>query len=41
MYRLINKHYEFMGYTKLAYLIDNQKKNNNISNTFTGRLIII
>ena len=39
--RIINKHYEFMGYTKLSYLIDNQMKKNNIAQTFNGRLIII
>ena len=39
--RIINKHYEFMGYTKLSYLIDSQMKRNNIAQTFNGRLIII
>ena len=39
--RIINKHYEFMGYTKLSYLIDNQMEKNNLSQTFDGRLIII
>ena len=39
--RIINKNYEFMGYTKLAYLIDNQFKKKNLSQLFNGRLIII
>lgn len=39
--RIINKHYEFMGYTKLSYLIDSQIRKKNLSQTFNGRLIII
>lgn len=39
--RIINKHYEFMGYTKLSYLIDNQMRKKNLAQTFNGRLIII
>lgn len=38
---LVNKYYEFMGYTKLASLISNKKKKGVLEETFEGRLLII
>ena len=38
---LINKYYEFIGYTKFATLITNKKKKNVLQETFNGRMIII
>ena len=38
---LINKYYEFMGYTKLASLINSKKKKGVLKETFEGRLLII
>jgi hypothetical protein len=38
---LINKYYEFMGYTKLASLINSKKKKGSLKETFEGRLLII
>ena len=38
---LINKYYEFMGYTKLSTLITKKKKKNTLKETFEGRLVII
>ena len=38
---IIDKNYEFMGYTKLATLIEKKKKKSLLKETFEGRLIII
>jgi len=38
---LIHKYYEFMGYTKLASLINSKKKKGVLKETFEGRLLII
>ena len=38
---LINKYYEFIGYTKFATLIMSKKRKNVLEETFEGRLIII